>query len=63
MYICEGGESGNGLVKNRKLPKSAQPVSVWKRKRQQREKNVKKETANEACFNKGIDGDGEKDLV
>lgn len=27
------------------------------------EKNVKKETANEACFNKGIDGDAGKDVV
>lgn len=38
MYICEGGKSGKGLVENRKLPKSAQPVRVWKRKRQEREK-------------------------
>lgn len=31
--------------------------------RQEREKNVKKETANEACFNKKIDGDARKDVV
>lgn len=55
-------KSGEGLGKNSKLPKSAQPVRVWKRMRQEREKNVKKETANEACFNKKIDGDEEKML-
>lgn len=60
LYICEGGKSGKGLVENSKVPKSAQPVRVGKRKRQEREKNVRKETANEACFNKGIDGDGGK---
>lgn len=63
LYVCEGGKSGKGLVENSKLPKSAQPVRVGKRKRQERGKNVKKETANEAGFNKGIDGDGGKDLV
>lgn len=64
MYICEGGKSGKGLVENSKLPKSAQPVREWKRQRRERGGgNVKKETANEACFNKGIDGDGGKDLV
>lgn len=65
-YICEGGgKSGGGLGENSILPKTAQPVRVWKRKRQESEKkkNVKKETANEACFNKGIDGDAGKDVV
>lgn len=57
------GKSGEGLGENSKLPKSAQPVRVWKRKRQGRKKNVKKETANEACFNKGIDRDAGKDVV
>lgn len=64
LCICEGGKSGKGLVENSKLPKSAQPVRVGKRERREREKkNVRKETANEACFNKEIDGDGGKDLV
>lgn len=38
MCICEGGKSGKGLVENSKLPKSVQPVRVWKRKRQERKK-------------------------
>lgn len=63
LYIFEGGKSGEGLGESSKLPKSAQPVRVWKRKRQERKKNVKKETANEACFNKEIDGDAGKDVV
>lgn len=33
------------------------------KKKTGKEKNVKKETANEACFNKGIDGDAGKDVV
>lgn len=57
------GKSGEGLGKNSKLPKCAQPVRVWKRKETGEGKNVKKETANEACFNKRIDGDAGKDVV
>lgn len=40
MSICEGGKSGKGLVENSKLPKSVQPVRVWKRKRQERKKKM-----------------------
>lgn len=40
LYICEGGKSGKGLVENSKLPKSAQPVSVGERKRQERKKKM-----------------------
>lgn len=53
MCICEGGKSGKGLAESSKLPKPAQPVRAGKRERDGRGKNVRKETANEACFNSG----------
>lgn len=61
---CEGGKSGKRISGEQQTAKiSTACQSLEKTERQHKRKKVKKETANEACFNKGIDGVAGKDVL